>query len=267
MTYLSEDPTYLAGALLLVAGACLIALNVTKQGKHLINAGIAVGIALAVLLIEWMWVTDNERIEMVVYDVRTAVLNSDAEAVIAHLAPQAMYLQGDTALSPDATRALIRNNVSQVRLEFARITQLQTSVGQQSRRGKAEFRVFTRGSLKTSSNTTDGDRAIITSWSLGFQETKPGIWKITRISPLSIPRGILALPGKLVPSDGSHIGLNDAIVVPRSLGRSISRPSPRRRTIAGVPTIAGPLSRSRRDRGRGPRRDDSLLPSSASQNN
>ena len=99
MTYLSEDPTYLAGALSLVAGALLITLNITKQGKYLVAAGIAFGLALAVLLIEWMWVTDNERIEMVVYDVRKAVLNSDAEAVIAHLAPDVSYSQDGTSLS------------------------------------------------------------------------------------------------------------------------------------------------------------------------
>ena len=260
MTYLSEDPTYLAGALLLLAGAFLIALNVTQQGKYLISAGIAFGMALAVVLIEWMWVTDNERIEIVVYDVRTAVLKSDAEAVIAHLAPKAMYLQGDTALSPDATRALIRNNVSRVRLEFARISELQTSVGQQSRRGKAEFRVFTRGSLKTSSDITDGDRAVMTSWSLGFQETEPGVWKITRISPLSIPRGILALPGRF-----------------DSLGRVSYRPERRHRRPQGskpfnlspTPGAGGRLQTSRQhkghfprtlDRGRGRRRDVRYCP-------
>ena len=48
--------------------------------------------------------TDNERIEQVVYDLRQAVLNSDAEGVLIHMAPNVQYLQGDTALSEDATR-------------------------------------------------------------------------------------------------------------------------------------------------------------------
>ena len=42
MTYLSEDPTYLVGGLLLFAGASAIALKVTQQGKYLLYAGIAV---------------------------------------------------------------------------------------------------------------------------------------------------------------------------------------------------------------------------------
>ena len=94
MTNLSEDPTYLAGGLLLVAGAFVVALNVTQQGKYLIRAGIALALALMVVAIEWFWVTDNERIEQVVYDLRRAVQNSDVEGVLAHMAPNVQYLAG-----------------------------------------------------------------------------------------------------------------------------------------------------------------------------
>ena len=118
MTYLSEDPTYLAGGLLLLAGAFGVAFNVTRQGKYLVRAGIALGLALVVVAVEWFWVTDNERIEQVVYDLRQAVLNSDVEGVLIHMAPNVQYLQGDTALSEDATRALIKANLSHAQFEF-----------------------------------------------------------------------------------------------------------------------------------------------------
>jgi hypothetical protein len=228
MSYLSEDPTFLAGALLLLAGTFVIALKVTQQGKYLLGAVTALVLALVVVVVEWMWVTDNERLEKVVYDVRTAVLQSNADGVLALLAPNVMYQQGDTALTAEVTRALIHANVSNVHLEFARITELRTSVGQQTRRGIAEFRVFTKGGLKMTSNVTEGMTAM-TAWSLGFQETKPGVWKIYRISPVWIPRGVLALPGGVLPADESHIGLNDAIGVPRTdvhsypRGRSVTR--------------------------------------------
>ena len=222
MTYLSEDPTYLTGSLLLLAGAFLIALKITQQGKYLIATTTSLILALAVVMVEWMWVTDNERIEKVVYDVRAAVLKADPDGVLAHLAPNVMYQQGETALTSGATRSLIRTNLSNVQLEFARISELRTSVGQQTRRGIAEFRVFTRGGLKTMSNVAEGMTAM-TAWSLGFQETQPDVWKIYRISPVSIPRGVLALPGGLMPSDGSHVGLNDGISVPRSETHSFPR--------------------------------------------
>ncbi len=235
MTYLSEDPTYLAGGLLLLGAAFVIALKATQQGKYLIGAATTLALAVLVVIVEWVWVTENERIEKVVYEVRAAVLKSDADGVLAHLAPNVMYQQGDTALMSDATRELIRKNVSDVRLEFARITELRTSVGQQTRRGIAEFRVFTRGGLKSWSQVSDG-MTTMTAWSLGFQETEPGVWKIYRISPVSIPTGVLALPGGVMPSDGSHIGLNDAIGVPRAGVQSFPQSRNRSRRTPSVHT-------------------------------
>jgi hypothetical protein len=224
MSYLSEDPTYVAGALLLLAGAFGVALNITQQGKYLIRAGIALGLALMVGAVEWFWVTDNERIEHVVYKLRQAVLESDAAGVLIHMAPNVQYLQGDTALSEDATRALIKANLNHARFEFVRISDLQTSAGEQSRRGKAEFRVFARGHVTSSEMAPSGTS--MTTWSLGFQETEPGVWKVNRISPVSIPQGILALPTGLPPTDDSHLGLSGGI--------GILRPNPkgnRRRSI------------------------------------
>jgi hypothetical protein len=215
MTNLLEDPTYLAGGLLLLAGAFGVAFNITRLGKYLVHAGIALGLALVVVAVEWFWVTDNERIEQVVYDLRQAVLSSDVERALIHMAPNVQYLQGDTALSEDATRALIKANLSHARFEFVRISDLQTSAGQQSRRGKAEFRVFTRGHLNSSSESANFGTAV-TTWSLGFQETEPGVWKVNRISPITIPQGILALPSGLPPTDDSHLGFSGGIGFPRA---------------------------------------------------
>jgi hypothetical protein len=238
MTYVSEDPTYLAGALLLLAGAFLVAVNITQRGRYLIYAGVVFGLALSVVAVEWLWITDNERIEQVVYDLRRAVQNSDSDGVLAHMAPSVQYLQGDTALSADATRALIHANLSHARFEFVRISDLQTSAGQQSRRGKAEFRVFTRGSfdrLGAMPGMTDVGTQV-TTWSLGFQETEPGVWKVNRISPVSIPQGILALPGGLPSTDDSHLGLHDGIGLPQTpgtVGRGFRRSGLRSRRLLG----------------------------------
>ena len=133
----------------------MVALNITQQGKYLIRAVIALGFALLVVAVEWFWVTDNERIEQVVYALQQAVLNSDAEGVLNHMAPNVQYLQADTALSEDATRAMIKANLSHAEFESVRISDLQTSVGEQSRRGQAEFRVATRGRLSSSPGTIE----------------------------------------------------------------------------------------------------------------
>jgi ketosteroid isomerase-like protein len=210
MTFLSEDPTYVAGALGVLAGAFLIALRVTQQGKYLIWALSSLGLAMTVLLVERFWVTDNERIERVVYDLRRAVMTSDAEAVLTHLTPDVQYVQHGTALPGEATRELIRNNLSNATFDFVYIRELQTSAGRQTRRGKAEFRIYAKGRLHTplqdySVGTADS------TWSLGFQETDPGIWKVNRITPVSVPEGIRnvsAAPRSREPS-GGHGGLSD----------------------------------------------------------
>jgi hypothetical protein len=212
MTFLSEDPTYLIGALVLLSGAFVIALKGTQQGKYLLGAGVALALALAVFLIEWIWVTDNERIEKVVQDLRTAVLNSDADGVLSHLTPDVSYSDSDTSWKAEATRALIRNYISNLQLEFVRLTDLKTSVGQQTRRGTAEFRVFTKGGFKRASNIGEG-RTSISAWSLGFQESEPGVWKIYRISPISLPRNIRALLGALKPIDQTKTAMGAWVAI------------------------------------------------------
>jgi hypothetical protein len=193
MTFLSEDPTYLAGTLGVITGAFLIALRVTQQGKYLVWAMATLGFAIAVVVIEWFWVTDNERIERVVYDLRRAVLASDAEGVLKHLTPDVQYVQNGTALPGEATRELIRVNLANATFDFVYLRELQTSAGRQTRRGKAEFRIYAKGRLRTSLQTYDVGTADST-WSLGFQETAPGVWKVNRITPVSVPEGIQSVP-------------------------------------------------------------------------
>ncbi len=205
MTYISEDPTLLVGGLLLLAAAFVVALKVTQQGKYLIRAVVAAGLAVAVLAIEWLWVTDTERIEQVVYDLRREVLNSDVEGVLAHMAPNVQFLKGELALDGEATRALIRANLENTSFEFIRVSNLETSAGRQSRRGTAEFRVFAKGSLHTAVATVNIGTAN-SVWSLGFQETEPGVWKVNRITPVQIPSGTLVMPGGPRPPDRPRLG-------------------------------------------------------------
>jgi ketosteroid isomerase-like protein len=185
MEYLSEDPWPLASALGLVALGFLIALLVTQQGKHLIRAGIALGLALAVIVIEHFWVTDNERIEAVVYDLARAVGASDPAAVEAHLAPDFEAPLGAVG------RALIRASLPNIKFDFVRVSKLSVNAGAQTRLGTAHFTVHASGMATTPilshafATPPSG-----TDWSLGFRETAPGQWKVTRITPTRLPQGL-----------------------------------------------------------------------------
>ena len=85
---------------------------------------------------------------------------------------------------------MIRANVSRMQFDYIRISELQTSVGKQARRGQAEFRVFAKGRVNSALGMGESGTAV-TSWSLGFQETEPGVWKVNRISPIGSPAGLL----------------------------------------------------------------------------
>lgn len=204
MTMLSEDPTYLAGGLGMLAVVFLVALRVTQQGKFLIWAMVAGGIALLVLGIEWIWVTDNERIEAVVYDLRKAVEASDANGVIKHLTPDIQYepsragryLQGPTIRGPLAV-GMIQTTLSVTHFDFVRITGLVTHAGAQTRRGTADFQVIASGSTQAGGFTQNFGTTGST-WSLGLRETKPNVWQVERISPVRLPDGAQ----HVFPSDG-----------------------------------------------------------------
>jgi hypothetical protein len=199
VTFLSEDSTYLAGLLILAAVALLMALKVTQQGKYLIWALAALGLALTVVVIERLWVTDNERIEGVVYELRRAVLAANPENVLAQLTPDVEYVYNGIPLSGEATRQLIRDNLANADFDFVHVQDLQTSAGRRTRRGKAEFRVYAKGTLRTSLAIYNVGTANST-WSLGFQETEPGVWKVNRITPVSMPEGMALMPRPPAPS-------------------------------------------------------------------
>jgi hypothetical protein len=198
MEYLSEDPTYLAGGLALLAVALLIALRVTQQGRYLVRALIVLGLAAAVLVIEHFWVTDAERIERVVYDLRDAVAASDAERTLTYLTPDVQFVQGGHTSSGEATKAYIRSTLSNTKFDFVRINHLRANAFRQSRRGSAEFGVIASGSLQAPMvqlNFGTGN----STWSLGFTETSPHVWKVDRITPIQVSG---ELPGPSGPGPG-----------------------------------------------------------------
>lgn len=208
MTYLSEDPTFLIGGLLLVAGGFAAALRFTQEGKYLVYAAIAAVLALGVFVVEQLWVTDGERIEQVVYGLRDEVARSNVDGVLNYMARDVLYTRGELALSPDDTRAYIRENLSRAHFDMVQVMGLEIKVAEQARRGTANFRVLVTGSVDSSFGPVSG-RSALTAWSLGLRETEPGGWKVYRITPVAVPNEALtppngmrgALPAPVSPED------------------------------------------------------------------
>lgn len=205
--YLSEDPWPPVYALGLVALAFLVALWLTQQGKYLIRAGIVVAAAVLILAVEHFWVTDNERIEAVVYDLAKAVEASDSQRVLDHLAPNVVVSASDTSplvnrlnrLTSPLVRHAIAQSLDRSHFDYVRISNLTTNAGQISRQGTAEFKAHAMVGVSTDTGTVyyatpPGGL----SWSLGFKETSPKVWKVTRITPINPPPGFqwpFGIPG------------------------------------------------------------------------
>ena len=189
MVYLSEDPTLLAGLLLVLAGGFVVALRVTQQGKYLVRAMIAAGLAAAVVVVEWIWVTDNERIEQVVYGLRQAVANSDVEGVLSLHDAGRPVCQGGHFAGRRGDAGPDPGQPEPARFEIVRISSLETSAGEQSRRGTADVprpRQGDDGHLDGADKyRLDGGFDLVA----GLAGDQPGVWKVNRITPVQLPRG------------------------------------------------------------------------------
>lgn len=188
MSWLSEDPWSVVGTLLAVAAGLLIAVRITQQGRFLTYAGAAAGLALLIVLIEQVWVTDNERIAAVVAAVARGVEAGDADAVMAQMAPRARLLAFGGVYSQEIDADLVRNGLEQVDFDLIRVNHLQTNAGTQSRRGSAEFRVFASGIAQIGGGSQPFAEGS-TTWSFGLREDGPGVWKVNEVRAVRLPRG------------------------------------------------------------------------------
>ena len=98
MTWLSEDPT-----VLLILGAALEAILVAglvKTGRGALIWAMLGVLALigALLLVERWWVTDRELIQDRLDATVIALESNDVDAVLAHIAPSAVDMQGAVKL-------------------------------------------------------------------------------------------------------------------------------------------------------------------------
>lgn len=190
MTLISENPWPLVWICLAGAVVCLIALRFTQRGKFLI---IAIGSGLLaglLVVIDHLWVTDSERVEAVVNRLVDAARRSDTSA-LDDLISDAISLDdvgGREFARGQVARLFLRFAIQSTRFDLLTVGNLRIDVGQISRQAKADLRIFASGSFQSPFNQLNFATDLEGSdWSIGLEETAPGVWKIQRISALSLP--------------------------------------------------------------------------------
>jgi hypothetical protein len=183
--YLAENPWPLVVFFSLIGAGFLVAMRVTQDGRHLVRAMIALGLAGAVLVVDAVWVTEAERIEAVVRELADAVRRSDADAAAAVLDEPLSFGIRNLSISEELDFSTLSIVLRDVKFDWLHVSRLSANAGEQTHRGTAEFRVNTGG---TYTNQGTGHNFIgLSEWSLGFRRTPEGAWKVTRITATKLP--------------------------------------------------------------------------------
>jgi len=207
--YLAEDPWPLAGFFALVGVVCLVPLYLTQQGKYLVRALIAFGLALVVLGVEHFWVTDAERVEATVRDLVRAVGRSDVDGALALMTADVTLDVGDRSINEErakvlggrivkkagvvqgaVVRGLLGSAIAATKFDLLTVSRLEARVGVQSRQGKADFRVHAAGTTEaTGVNYNFATDPNGTDWSVQLRE-EGGRWKVESIVATRLPAGV-----------------------------------------------------------------------------
>ena len=191
-THFGENPLPIVIFLLAVAAIFLVMLGLTQNGRHLIRALVLIAIAGVLLLIDYVWTTDRERLALIVAQVASSVRSNNLAGVQEYLTPDAVYQQPglDSGVTFDSPlgKTLLREALDQVKFDFLSVRSLTVSAGKKTGRGKADFNVYCAGTW----NSPLGGSAInfpptTSGWSFGFRKQKDGTWKVDRITPTQLP--------------------------------------------------------------------------------
>jgi hypothetical protein len=193
MSFITEDPTYLATGLGVAAVVFLVMMKVTQQGRYLLYAGIVLGVLALLLAGEWLWVTDDERIEDVVYGLAKAVAASDGDRAAEFLTPDCMLEpspdRGDRVVRFVSGRFAgplppqrLKEELPNYKFDYLRITRLRANAGKLSGMGTAEFAVQAMGQQFEPTLGFATPQAGM-GWSFVLREVAPRVWKVARITP------------------------------------------------------------------------------------
>jgi hypothetical protein len=174
-TWLGDEVWPLIGLIAIIALGLAIAMVATGRGRFI--AGIvALGcIALLLLAIEYLWVTDRERVDGIIRDMASSAVREDAAAMVRHLSPRCHYGKLDRA----AIERLAASTFDQFAIDRVNISSRKTELFPMRNEARADFLAVVRGRQDNVEF-----RPYPTRWILTFVKSPQGVWQVEEIEQI-----------------------------------------------------------------------------------
>ena len=169
----------------------LIAMVGTGRGRFLVWIGMLAALAVFLVVLEWLIVTDRERVDGIVDQMARAVRNEDIDELLRHLAPQCHF----GAMDREAVRQLAASVLHEIEVDRVTVSDRTTQVFPRQKQATAEFLAVVRGKQSQVEFAPYPSR-----WVLTFHQDPAGQWQVVEIEHLQAfgeNRQPLPPPGRL----------------------------------------------------------------------
>lgn len=171
----AENVSPLLWLLALGALVLVIATAATGRAKFLLGVGVLAVLAAMLVIVEWLWETDRERIDKVVESLAQAVRDEDAAAIERHLAPRCRYGGANRSDIVRLAESLFRT----IEIDKLTISNRKTEVFRLRQEATCEFLAVMRGKQ---SNVEFNPYP--TRWIFTFTQTTSGEWQVSEIQQI-----------------------------------------------------------------------------------
>jgi hypothetical protein len=151
-----------------------IAMVATGRGRYLIGIAALGCLALVLVIVEWSWVTDRERVDGIIDDMARAALHEDSATLVGYLAADCRY----GSMDRNAIAAFADSIFRQFAIDRVSVSSRKTDVFPVRREARAEFLAVVRGRQ----NNVDFS-PYPTRWILTFVQ-RDGGWQVVEIQQI-----------------------------------------------------------------------------------
>jgi hypothetical protein len=169
---LADNPWPMIWALAVVALILVIAAVATGRAKYLFGVALLGLLASMLVIVEWVWETDGERVDKVIDALAEAVRSENAAEIEPHLSPQCRY----GLANRDQIVQLADSVFGRIEIDRLTISSRKTEVFPLRNEATTEFLAVVRG---TESNVEFNPYP--TRWILTLRPNRSGQWQVVDI--------------------------------------------------------------------------------------